>query len=280
MHATEQGFAVGMHAALQINPYYGKTSRSGLLNHFRAVLDEGPGILYNVPARTGQDIPDDVVHDLASHANFLGIKECTGNRRIEARARRRRPCSPPAPCTPVHGQDLTGPCALQAYAGHGIRCWTGNDDEAHAARHTHDAQGVISVTSNIIPSLFVRLMRQQNDALADSLRELVDWLFCEPNPIPVNTALVRRLSAPRAAPRVRPPALLPGPADGLGLKRPVSVQAMCGLIRPVFRLPYVPLSLEQREHGAALLRAVTADLPGVSDVKVLADSDFRLVSRY
>ena len=83
VHATEQGFNVGMHAALQINPYYGKTSHSGLLNHFRAVLAEGPGILYNVPGRTGQDIPDDIVHELSAHANFLGIKECTGNQRIE-----------------------------------------------------------------------------------------------------------------------------------------------------------------------------------------------------
>ena len=30
LHATEQGFAVGMHASLQINPYYGKTSAPGL----------------------------------------------------------------------------------------------------------------------------------------------------------------------------------------------------------------------------------------------------------
>lgn len=28
LHATEQGFAVGMHAALSINPYYGKTSKA------------------------------------------------------------------------------------------------------------------------------------------------------------------------------------------------------------------------------------------------------------
>lgn len=34
IHATEQGFAVGMHAALHINPYYGKTSHEGLLAHF------------------------------------------------------------------------------------------------------------------------------------------------------------------------------------------------------------------------------------------------------
>ena len=37
---------------------------------------------------------------------------------------------------------------------------------------------------------------------------------------------------------------------------------MCGLVRPVFRLPYVPLSREQREHGAQLLRAVQEHIPG------------------
>lgn len=36
VHATRQGFAVGMHAALQINPYYGKTSMTGLQRHFEA----------------------------------------------------------------------------------------------------------------------------------------------------------------------------------------------------------------------------------------------------
>lgn len=54
LHATEQGFAVGMDAALQINPYYGKTSLDGLMAHFTAVLHEGPTIIYNVPSRTGR----------------------------------------------------------------------------------------------------------------------------------------------------------------------------------------------------------------------------------
>lgn len=54
LHATEQGFAVGMDAALQINPYYGKTSLDGLIAHFSAVLNEGPTIVYNVPSRTGK----------------------------------------------------------------------------------------------------------------------------------------------------------------------------------------------------------------------------------
>ena len=38
---------------------------------------------------------------------------------------------------------------------------------------------------------------------------------------------------------------------------------MCGLVKPVFRLPYVPLSKEQRQKGAKLLEAVAEHLPGV-----------------
>jgi len=153
IHASEQGFAVGMHAALQINPYYGKTSVTGLKHHFKAVLEEGPAIVYNVPGRTAQDIPDDVIMEIASHPNFLGVKECTGNPRI------------------------------QGYAAKGVTCWSGNDDEAHAGRHEYDGQGVISVTSNLIPGLFKSLMVTRDDATADSLQELIGWLFCEPNPI-------------------------------------------------------------------------------------------------
>ena len=84
-------------------------------------------------------------------------------------------------------------CA-QGYAEQGVRCWSGNDDEAHAARHEAGGQGVISVTSNLLPGLFSRLMRSPNQQLADSLAPLIAWLFCEPNPIGVNTAMVRLCS--------------------------------------------------------------------------------------
>ena len=49
VHATMQGFSVGMDAALHINPYYGKTSETGVLRHFKTVLEEGPAMIYNVP---------------------------------------------------------------------------------------------------------------------------------------------------------------------------------------------------------------------------------------
>lgn len=215
-HATEQGFNVGMNAALQINPYYGKTSMEGLARHFKTVLDEGPGIIYNVPGRTGQDIPDDVILSLASHPNFLGVKECTGNERIGS----------------YHKQD--------------VACWSGNDDEAHEGRHKFNSAGVISVTSNLVPSLFSKLMHGEPDyELSQSLNGLMAWLFCEPNPIALNTAL-----------------------------------AMCGLIKPVFRLPYVPLSKAKREEGAVLLNAVKEHIPGCKEVRVMEDDEFILLSKY
>lgn len=55
---------------------------------------------------------------------------------------------------------------------------------------------------------------------------------------------------------------------------------MCGLIQPVFRLPYVPLSLEQRQRGAKLLEAVAPHLAGVKDIRVMKDEEFKLIAEY
>jgi 4-hydroxy-tetrahydrodipicolinate synthase len=143
--ATKYGFASGMHAALQINPYYGRTSIAGVKEHFKRVLDIGPAFIYNVAGRTGQDLTPDIIEPLAKHPNLIGVKECGGNERI------------------AH------------YEQQGIACWSGNDDEAHDARHVHKAHGVISVTSNLIPGLFRQLMDTKNDALNSSLQPLMNW---------------------------------------------------------------------------------------------------------
>ena len=59
-----------------------------------------------------------------------------------------------------------------------------------------------------------------------------------------------------------------------------AAQAMCGLAKPVFRLPYVPLSYEQRVKGAKLLEAVSEHIPGCRSVRVLDDSEFVLIGRH
>lgn len=45
LHATEQGFAVGMHASLQINPYYGKTSMPGTILILICILQTRHNVL-------------------------------------------------------------------------------------------------------------------------------------------------------------------------------------------------------------------------------------------
>jgi len=217
IHATEQGFAVGMHAALHINPYYGKTSHEGLMLHFRSVLSMGPTIIYNVPGRTGQDIPPSVIKKLAESPNFAGVKECVGNDRVNE------------------------------YTDNGMVVWSGNDDQCHDARWNYGARGVISVTSNLVPGLMHNLIfNGKDEALNKMLLPLMDWLFCEPNPIALNTAL-----------------------------------AQLGVIRPIFRLPYAHLPTEKRMQFCNIVRDIgRKQFIGNRDVQVLEDEDFILLGRY
>ena len=160
-HATQQGFTVGMDAALSINPYYGKTSDAGVIAHLTSALDFGPTIIYNVPGRTGQDISVETMLQIADHPNFAGVKECMGRERI------------------------------QAYSDRNIITWSGNDDECHETRHEAGCNGVISVTANLIPGLFSQMMKEPSYDVASDVAGLVDWLFVEPNPIGVNTLMMQ-----------------------------------------------------------------------------------------
>jgi 4-hydroxy-tetrahydrodipicolinate synthase len=217
VHASEQGFAVGMHAALHINPYYGKTSTKGLISHFEAVIPMGPTIIYNVPSRTGQDIPPPVIETVSSYPNMAGVKECVGQERVKC------------------------------YTDKGITVWSGNDDECHDSRWKYGATGVISVASNLVPGLMCSLMyERENVMLQEKLSPLMKWLFCEPNPIALNTAL-----------------------------------AQLGVARPVFRLPYEPLPLEKRIEFVQIVEAIGQNhFIGQKEARVLDDDDFISVTRY
>jgi len=207
--ATENGFAMGMDAALQINPYYGRTSIAGVIEHFKRVLAIGPAFIYNVPGRTGQDLTPDIIEQISDHENFIGVKECAGNERIAY------------------------------YEGKGIACWSGNDDESHDGRHKFGSHGVISVTSNIVPSLMRQLMDKEDKPLNLELQSLMQWLFCEPNPIAINTALM-----------------------------------MTSAVSASFRLPYQALTLAQRQVGFDLLAKVDKSNLVGNTLELLSDEDF------
>ena len=72
---------VGADGLLIVTPYYNKTNKQGLINHYLAIADKVniPIILYNVPSRTGMNIPVDIVKKLSNHKNIVGIKEASGS---------------------------------------------------------------------------------------------------------------------------------------------------------------------------------------------------------
>lgn len=162
---------VGADALLVVSPYYNKATGEGLLAHYSAIAGAVhiPVIAYNVPSRTGVDIPVEVCRCLAMIPNMAGIKEASTDVRKVTKIRAECP------------QDFA--------------VWSGNDDLA-AAVIALGGQGVISVLSNVAPvetqALAQAALDGDFDTAADlqtRLLPLIEVLFSEVNPIPVKAAM-------------------------------------------------------------------------------------------
>lgn len=173
-HAVELSIAAqeaGADALLVVTPYYNKANPEGLFAHYLAIAHSVkiPVIVYNVPGRTGVDVPVSVYQRLSRVPNIAGVKEASTD--IVKIARIRNAC----------GGDLP--------------IWSGNDDQAVAAMAL-GAQGVISVLSNVLPEE-TQVMAQAAlagdfdtaSSLQCTMLPLIDALFSEVNPIPVKAAM-------------------------------------------------------------------------------------------
>jgi 4-hydroxy-tetrahydrodipicolinate synthase len=74
---TERATALGAHGLLSVNPYYNRPSRRGVIAHYREVVraTDLPILLYNIPQRTGSDMPNDLLAELAQLENIVGVKQ-------------------------------------------------------------------------------------------------------------------------------------------------------------------------------------------------------------
>ena len=72
---------VGADGLLVITPYYNKTSKKGLIEHFKTINDHInlPIMAYNVPSRTGMNISPEILLELSKLKNVTSIKEASGN---------------------------------------------------------------------------------------------------------------------------------------------------------------------------------------------------------
>lgn len=160
----------GVDGLLVVSPYYNKATDEGLCAHFTAIAHSVslPIIVYNVPSRTGVDIPVAVYRRLSRIPNIAGIKEASTS--ISKVAHILLECG-----------DLP--------------VYSGNDDMITPIMSL-GGKGVISVLSNVAP-LHTRALTDAAlsgdfdtaGALQCSLLPLIDALFCQVNPIPVKAAL-------------------------------------------------------------------------------------------
>jgi 4-hydroxy-tetrahydrodipicolinate synthase len=172
-------------------PYYTRPSQLGLLHHFSALAEATarPILIYNIPYRTGVNLGNDTMLQLAEHANIVGVKDCSADAAQSFDLLRRRPP--------------------------GFAVLTGEDALFYGAL-TQGADGGILASAHIETRAFVSI---RNRLLHGELaRALADWrvlcdlprlLFTEPGADQALAVARRPDRQPRAA-----------AADDAGERRP------------------------------------------------------------
>jgi 4-hydroxy-tetrahydrodipicolinate synthase len=163
----------GADATLQVGPYYNKPTQQGLFNHFAEVANATklPLIIYNIPGRTSRNIePETIIRLWDELPTVVGLKDC---------------------CNDLHQTMMiyrgTHPDTFKIYSG---------EDVMTLSLLCHGAAGAIAAVGHVVAPE-VKAMCEAvwagriQDALSIHYRimDVVDALFCEPNPTPVKQAL-------------------------------------------------------------------------------------------
>jgi 4-hydroxy-tetrahydrodipicolinate synthase len=156
---TERATALGADAMLSVTPYYNRPSPLGLRRHYEAVAaaTDKPIILYNIPARTGTNIPPQLLAELARIDGIEGVKQAN-----------------PQELQPIEG--------LAVYAG---------DDFTFARALEMGGAGVVSVASHIVGNEMQRMLQEpEHRAQIDAeLQDVYSTLFLTANPTCTKAAL-------------------------------------------------------------------------------------------
>lgn len=170
---TEAAEKLGATGTLQVCPYYNKPSQEGIYRHFRAIAEstELPVMLYSVPGRSGVEIAPETVTRLAADCpTIVAIKEAGGS------------------------VDRVNQLVQAAPAGFSI---LSGDDPLTLPFVSCGAVGLVSVASNLIPEVMVKLV---NACLAGDFAAALAMqkhyyplmrglMSLDVNPVPIKTAV-------------------------------------------------------------------------------------------
>ena len=173
-HAVKLSIAaqrVGVDALLTVSPYYNKGNSDGIIKHYTEINNhvDIPIILYNVPSRTGIDIPVGVYKELSVLPNIIGVKEAN--------------------------PDITKITQIRSTCPEDFYIWSGNDDLIVPVISIGGV-GIISVLSNVYPKETVTMTNAAlsgdyatASALQCEFTPIISLLFRDVNPIPVKYAM-------------------------------------------------------------------------------------------
>ena len=95
--------ALGVDVLSIISPYFAAISQKEIYEHYKAIAEavDLPIVMYNMPARTGNNIAPETCAELAKIPNIAGIKDSSGNwENLKAISTQRRAwISPSCPAT-------------------------------------------------------------------------------------------------------------------------------------------------------------------------------------
>ncbi len=168
VHLTEVSKELGVDAVLVVTPYYNRPPAEGIRQHVAAIAAVGlPVVLYNIPGRTGTNMPPDLIADLARIPGVVALKQANPDL--------------------AETQAVADTTELAIYAG--------NDDMLMPVLEMGGV-GVISVASHLVGEQMQQMaaLAAAGDvdgarALDASLAPLWSGLFETTNPILIKAAL-------------------------------------------------------------------------------------------
>lgn len=157
---TERATELGAHGMLHVTPYYNRPNARGIKRHFAecARATDKPIMLYNIPIRTGRDMPNELLAELAQEIdNVVAVKQSNADN-----------------LALIDGLDL--------YAG---------DNETFCQVLEMGGAGGVLVASHIVGDRFRQMVDEpeRRRAIHDELSDLFEALAVAPNPIGIKAAL-------------------------------------------------------------------------------------------
>lgn len=170
---SQKAQEAGADGLLLVSPYYNKPNATGLLEHFKAVHDaiDIPIMLYNIPSRTGIEIPVPVLEELAKLPRMAAVKQSL----------------PIDPVSRLESRLAGGAAKLETYSG---------DDSQTLPQLAIGGQGVVSVAGHVAGPQIKEMVEaffagkvEEAASLHKRLFPLFEVLFITCNPVPVKHAL-------------------------------------------------------------------------------------------